>query len=148
MIQRKLTTHLTHQGGRFLVRHQGEGHQSLVSLEGVQGMERSEALLEGLIQFVFREIFYQIDYLGGISTVESSYTVVELGYAGGHISDGELGLGLGKPNSSIFRPELWELDCDNVDVKGNRGLRSGGSGFGYLEDRFLLAERKHCRSHY
>ena len=36
-----------------------------------------------------------------ISPVESSYTVVELGYTGGHVPDGKLGLGLGKPNSAI-----------------------------------------------
>ena len=111
-------------------------------------MELSEALLEGLIRFFFRGIFYQIDYLGGISPVDSSYTVVELGYTGGHIPDSKLGLSLGKPNSSIIRPELWKFDCDSVDVEGDRGLGFGGSGhrFGHLEDRFMLAERKHCRS--
>ena len=47
------------------------------------------------------------------------------------------GLGVGKPT------ELWKLD-----VEGDSGLGSGGSGcgFGRREDRFLLAERKHCRS--
>ena len=69
-------------------------------------MELSGALLEGLIRFVFRGIFYQNDYLGSISPVESSYTVVKLGYPGGHIPDGKLGLGLGKPNLSIICPEL------------------------------------------
>ena len=63
----------------LLINLQGEGHQRLVSLEGIHGMELSEVLLEGLIRFVFRGIFYQIKYLGGISMVERSYTVVELG---------------------------------------------------------------------
>ena len=47
VIQRKQTAHLANQGRGFLVFCQGEGHQSLVSLEGVQGMELCETLLEG-----------------------------------------------------------------------------------------------------
>ena len=34
-----------------------------------------------------------MDHLGSISTVEGSHTVIELGEAGGHISERELGLG-------------------------------------------------------
>ena len=65
--------------------------------------------------------------------VESSYTEVELGYTRGHTSDGKLGLGLGEPNSSIFRQELWKFDCHSLDVKGDSGL-----GVGHRQDRFTL----------
>ena len=81
--------------------------------------------------------------------VEGPHTVVELGEAGGHSSDGELGLGLGEPDTSIIRPELGELNGDGIDVNGNSSLRSGSSsrGFGHPQaDGCWLAETKHCRS--
>ena len=142
MIQRKQAAHLVHQGGRLLIRHQGEGHQSLVPLE------LCEALFEGFIRAVLRGILNEINYLGGVSPVESSHTVVELDYTAGQASDGKLGLGLGKPNTSIICLELWKLDCYSVEVKGEGGIRSKGSGCGFrhCQDRFLLAERKHCQS--
>ena len=46
MIHREQATHLAHQDGWRLVCCQGEGHQSLVPLEGVQGVEFSEMCLE------------------------------------------------------------------------------------------------------
>ena len=90
-------------------------------------------MLEGFIRSFLRGVFNEIEYLGGISTVESSYTVVELGYTRGHASDGKLGPGLGKPNSSIVHPELWKFDCHIVDVERDSYL-----GFGHCQDRFLL----------
>ena len=52
---------------------QGEGHQSLVHLEGVKDMELCKALHEGFIRAVFWGILDKINNLGGINTVESSY---------------------------------------------------------------------------
>ena len=110
-------------------------------------MELCEALLEGFIRAVLRGILNKINNLGGVNTVESSHTVVKLGYTAGHTSDGKLGLCLSKPNSSIICPELWKFDYYSVDVKGEGSLGSGdsGRGFGQCQDRFSLAERKHGR---
>ena len=49
---------------------------------------------------------------------------------GGQSSYCELSLGLSKPNMSINGPELWELDWDSNDVKGDNSFGSGGSGSG------------------
>ena len=57
MIQRKQAPHLSHQGGLLLLGCQGERHQCLVSLEGVQGVEFSEVCFEGRIRFFQRGIF-------------------------------------------------------------------------------------------
>ena len=107
MIQRKQATHLAHQGGQLLVRRQGEGHQSLVPLEGVPGVEFGEVFLVEFVRILLRGKLDEINYLGGISMVEGPNTVVELSEAGGHTSDNILGLGLCKPNPSIICPELW-----------------------------------------
>ena len=44
-IHREQATHLAHQDGQPLVCCPGEGHQSLVPLEGVQGLAFCEAFL-------------------------------------------------------------------------------------------------------
>ena len=64
-------------------------------------MELCEVLLEGFIRAVLRAILNKINNLGGVSTVESSHTLVELGYTVGQAPDGKLGLCLSKPNSSV-----------------------------------------------
>ena len=111
-------------------------------------MEFREAFFVGFIRIFLKRKLDEINYLGGVSTVESSNTVVELGYTAGQASDGKLGLDLSKLNSSIICPELWKLEFYSVDAEGDSGLGSGESSpsFGHLEDRFLLAERKHCPS--
>ena len=123
MIQRKQATHLAHQGGRLLVHHQGEGHQSLVPLKGVQSVEFREAFFVGFIRIFLKRKLDEINYLGGINTVEGPHTVVELGEPGGLASESELGLGLGKPNPSIICPEFWELDSHRVDFERGSGRR-------------------------
>ena len=111
MIQRKQAAHLTH-------------------LVGHQGVELSEVCFEKHIRFLLRGI---LNYMGSIGFVEGCYTVITLGEVGGHSSDGKLGLGLSKPNLCIICLELWELDCDSVDIKGGSGR---GFGFvGHLEDK-------------
>ena len=59
-------------------------------------MELCEVLLEGFIRAVLRAILNKINNLGGVSTVESSHTLVELGYTVGQAPDGKLGLCLSK----------------------------------------------------
>ena len=54
--QGKQAAHLAHQDGWVLIRRQGEGHQSLVPLERVQGVEFCEVFLEGLIGVLRREL--------------------------------------------------------------------------------------------
>ena len=78
--------------------------------------------------FLLRGILNEIHYLGSISFVEVSHSVVELGEAGGHSSEGELGLSLGEPDGSITRPELRELDGNRVDLDRNSSVRSGSRG--------------------
>ena len=67
-------------------------------------------MLEKFIRAVLRGIPNKVNSLGGVNMVESSYTVVELGYTAGHAPDGKLGLGLSKPNLSVICPELWKFD--------------------------------------
>ena len=100
----------------------------------VQGMELFEALFEGFIRAVLRGILNEINYLGGVSTVESSNTVVELGYTAGQASDGKLGLGLGKPNKSVIRPELWKLDCTVLMSKHKQTIVQESSLYKCLEN--------------
>ena len=69
--------------------------------------------------------------------VEGPHTVVELGEAGGHTSDGELGLGLGKPNLYITCPEFWELDSHGVDIE-----RGSGHGIGHCEAEGQVSKKK------
>ena len=45
VVQREQGTHLPHQGGGLLVRGQGETHESLLPLEGVEGVKLEEAFL-------------------------------------------------------------------------------------------------------
>ena len=80
--------------------------------------------LEGFVRILLREKLKEINYLGGIGTVEGSQTVVELGGAAGHTSYSKLGLGLGKPNPLSRTLGAWEFDSNGVDVKG-------GSGWGF-----------------
>ena len=119
MIHREQATHLAHQDGWRLVCCQGEGHQSLVPLEGVQGVELREAFHEGLVGILIRRKLDEINNLGDVSMVEGLHAVVELGEARGKALDGELGLSLGKPNPSIICPELREFDRYSIDVKGS-----------------------------
>ena len=77
-ILRKQATNFAHQG---LVRHQGEGHQSLVPLKGVQGVEFCEAFLENFVRILLRWKINETNNLGGISMVEGFHTVEELGEA-------------------------------------------------------------------
>ena len=58
MIHREQATHLAHQCGWLLVHYQGEGHQNLVPLEGVKGVEFREAFLEGLVGILIRREHY------------------------------------------------------------------------------------------
>ena len=58
-------------------------------------------MLEGFIRAILRGFLNKINNLGGVNTVESSHTVVELGYTAGHTPDGKLGLGLGKPTQEL-----------------------------------------------
>ena len=73
MIHRERTTHLAHHGGWLLFRRQGEEHQSLVPLEGVQGVEFREAFHEGLIWILNRRELNEIYNLGGVSTVKGPH---------------------------------------------------------------------------
>ena len=62
---------------------------------------------ERLIRFSLKGKLDLINHLGGISTVEGSHTVIELGEAGGHAPDSKLGLGLGKPDPRVNLLEIW-----------------------------------------
>ena len=112
-------------------------------------MKLGEVFLEGLVGvFIVRKLD-EVHNLGGVSMVEGSHAVLELGEAGGNAADSKLGLCLSKPNSSIICPELRELDSDCVEVEGGRG-----HGFGYgvekkegtVELYFLVLYKE--RSHY
>ena len=48
--QWKCGGHLPHQRGGLLVGSQGEGHECLIPLERVEGVELGEVLPEGLIE--------------------------------------------------------------------------------------------------
>ena len=54
----------------LLVCRQGEGHQSLVHLEGVQVVELREAFLEGLVGVPIGRELDEVHNLGGVNTVE------------------------------------------------------------------------------
>ena len=64
VMERQEATHLTHQGGWVLISSQGEGHESLIALELVWGVELGEAFLQGLIRVFLRKELNEVDYLG------------------------------------------------------------------------------------
>ena len=60
--------HLPHQLGGLLVSGQGEGHELLIPLERVEGVQLGEALLEGLIGSLVWRVLDEVHHLSCVST--------------------------------------------------------------------------------
>ena len=96
VVQREQGVNLPHQGGGFLGGSQGDRHESLIPLESVEGVELSEAFLEGLVgQLVQRELD-EVHYLRSVCTHQSSDAVVKLREASSKSSDSKLSFCLSK----------------------------------------------------
>ena len=82
----------------------------MIPLERVEGVELSEAFLEGFVGQLVRRELNEVHYLSCVCMAQSSDTVVKLGEAASKASESKLSFCLSKPYMCIVSPELRKLE--------------------------------------
>ena len=88
-------------------------------MERVEGVELSEAFLEGFVgQLVWRELD-EVHYLSCVCMAQNSNAIVKLGEAASKGSDSKLSFCLSKPYMCVISPELGELESYIMYTESN-----------------------------
>ena len=85
----------------------------MIPLERVEGVELSEAFLEGFVGQLVRRELNEVHYLSCVCTAQSSGAVIKLCEAARKSSGSKLSFCLSKPYTYVVSPELRELKCSH-----------------------------------